>query len=617
LIELLSNAKIKTKLIIGFSIVIFITLIFSINNYFGINSIKNINTQISQHTYIGVYNTLQAQKSFMDTKRLINLYYIDNNKSHLVSAFKSLDTALEYLKNMNNAPLMCQNAKINGGKLITVFENYKENISHLTKKLETEKKINNYQTISEVLTKNKNLKNEWNNLEVSLQESNELFEKLLINGEKEQNDKFELLKKETNKQQQLLLVFTILAIVLSLLTANIIAIRINKPLTEILKASEEISNGNVDYHININRKDEIGVLANSFIKMIENLKTTVDEFNRVTIEIYEGKMSSRGEVHHLKGSFANIIIALNKTINAIVIPLSASVSVLQKVSEGDLSNRVDGNYRGDHAKFTDALNKTINSIKNLINEVNLISTYVLNASEQVSCTSQALSQGATEQASSLQEVTAAMQYISSQTSQNAENAKQAVALSKNTTTTCEKGNNQMIELTKAINEINQSNKNIYKIIKVIDEIAFQTNLLALNAAIEAARAGRFGKGFSVVAEEVRHLAVRSAEAAKETSSLIEDGLEKTESITKISQKTFDALKEIEINANKTLDIINEIAISSDEQAQGIIQINSGLSQVEQVTQQNTASSEEVFASSEELYSQVEKLRELIGTFKLE
>jgi methyl-accepting chemotaxis protein len=174
----------------------------------------------------------------------------------------------------------------------------------------------------------------------------------------------------------------------------------------------------------------------------------------------------------------------------------------------------------------------------------------------------------------------------------------------------------MKEMKRAVDEINSASTSIYKIIKVIDEIAFQTNILALNAAVEAARAGQHGKGFAVVAEEVRNLAARSAKAAKETTDMIEGSIKKAETGTVIANETSEALNKIVENTVKVADFISQIAVASNEQAEGIGQINAAVMQVSTVVQTNSATSEESASASEELASQAEMLKDQVSQFNL-
>ncbi len=239
------------------------------------------------------------------------------------------------------------------------------------------------------------------------------------------------------------------------------------------------------------------------------------------------------------------------------------------------------------------------------------SEQVASASGQVSSSSQSLAQGASEQAAALEETTSSLEEMSSMTRKNAESAQQASSLSTEAKGAAEKGNQAMAKMSAAINEIQKSASETAKIIKVIDEIAFQTNLLALNAAVEAARAGEAGKGFAVVAEEVRNLAMRSAEAAKNTASMIEESVNNAKNGVAISTDVAKVLEEITSSNTKVASLVGEIAAASQEQSQGISQVNTAVAQMDKVTQSNAANAEESASASEELSSQAEQLRGMV------
>jgi methyl-accepting chemotaxis protein len=227
-----------------------------------------------------------------------------------------------------------------------------------------------------------------------------------------------------------------------------------------------------------------------------------------------------------------------------------------------------------------------------------------------------LSQGATEQASSIEELTASIEEIASQTRANAGNAEKAKEIATSAFQNAQVGNQQMGEMLTSMRDINEASTNISKIIKVIDDIAFQTNILALNAAVEAARAGQHGKGFAVVAEEVRNLAARSADAAKETTVMIEGSMSKVADGTKIANETASALEAIVKDVSLAADLVGEIAVASNEQALGVDQINQGITQISDVVQTTSATAEETAAASEELSGQSEMLKTQVATFRL-
>jgi methyl-accepting chemotaxis protein len=254
--------------------------------------------------------------------------------------------------------------------------------------------------------------------------------------------------------------------------------------------------------------------------------------------------------------------------------------------------------------ITSALNKVIASLS-------AGSDQVSGAAGQVSQSSQSLAEGASEQASSLEETSASLEELSSMTKQNSDNARQANTMSGETRKSVDESREAMARMGEAIGKIKASSDQTAKIIKTIDEIAFQTNLLALNAAVEAARAGDAGKGFAVVAEEVRNLAQRSAEAAKTTASLIEDSQKNADHGVSVSREVADILSGIVGRVQKLSNLIGEVSAASEEQAKGIEQIGTAVSQMDKLSQANAANAEESASASEELSAQSKELAVMV------
>ena len=302
--------------------------------------------------------------------------------------------------------------------------------------------------------------------------------------------------------------------------------------------------------------------------------------------------------------------------NIIKRPIGQLVKASQEIAGGNLTVTIPINSKDEIGTLANAFNDMASNVNEVMSNINTASEQVAAGSKQVSASSMSLSAGASEQAGSVEELTASLEEIASQTRENAENSRRANEISETASTNANEGNQQMKNMLQAMDEINKSSNDISKIIKVIDEIAFQTNILALNAAVEAARAGQHGRGFAVVAEEVRNLAARSANAAKETTDMIEGSIKKVQEGTKIANQTSEALNNIVNDIGKVAVLVNQIAVASNEQALAVDQVNQGLIVISDVVQNSSSTTEETAAASEQLSSQAEMLRNQVARFKL-
>ncbi len=251
-------------------------------------------------------------------------------------------------------------------------------------------------------------------------------------------------------------------------------------------------------------------------------------------------------------------------------------------------------------------------IDRIVRGLSEASCQVAAASEQLAGSSQQLAEGASEQAASIEETSSSLEEMSSMTKQNADHANQANLLMSKTGKVVGEANTSMSQLTSSMGEISTASEETFKIIKTIDEIAFQTNLLALNAAVEAARAGDAGAGFAVVADEVRNLAMRAAEAARNTACLIEGTVKKIEEGSEVVEKTGAGFANVSENAARMGELVAEITAASTEQSQGIEQINKAVSEMDRIVQQNAANAEESASAAEEMNAQAEQMKRYVS-----
>jgi len=359
--------------------------------------------------------------------------------------------------------------------------------------------------------------------------------------------------------------------ILSIMAVGVFTKGIDKPLNKMMKAAQGMSQGDLDVQIDVNTRNEIGQLGVAINESAASMKAYISEITKNLGEIAKGNLTVHATELSYSGDFDDLKIA----------------------------------YLGITAFLTDTLG-----------QINQSSEQVLSGSEQVSNGAQALAQGATEQASSIEELSATISEIAVQVKDNAEHAASASMNANNVRSEIEISNNHMSDMVTAMSQINDSSSQIGKIIKTIEDIAFQTNILALNAAVEAARAGSAGKGFAVVADEVRNLASKSAEAANNTTTLIENSMKQVENGTEIANQTAKSLHKVVESVKVVSDTVEQISQASNSQSDSISQVTLGVDQISGVVQTNSATAEESAAASEELSGQAQILKDLIGKFQI-
>ena len=333
-------------------------------------------------------------------------------------------------------------------------------------------------------------------------------------------------------------------------------------------------------------------------------------------QLSEGDLTSPVPSVIAKDETRLLLSSLSVTIDTVNDYISEISSVLSNLAQGDLRQQCENEYKGDFAPLKEALNTIITALHDAFSNISVAAAQVDQGAEQISSGAQALSHSTMEQAATIQQLSASLSEISAGVQKVSKNAEKARALSEQSRKEVSQGNSQMNEMLSAMKDIDESSNQISKIIKVINDIAFQTNILALNAAVEAARAGNAGKGFAVVADEVRNLASKSADAAKNTTELIEHSISAVRKGTKIAGDTAESLEKIALQAAGVDNIIEEINEETSNQATAVLQINQGMEQMSEVVQTNSATAEQSAASSEEMNSQAQMLNELIGKFKL-
>lgn len=551
--------KISKKLIIILSLFIILSIIMISSFMQVVFSYRNLKHKDLEYSK---YNNLLTNitKNIDNISNLTSNILLDTNHY----------TIQEYNQNIASLKESCMN-KINEIK------------SNITKDIVDASKINNFElSLNSYFRFNSDIINNYtnNNLEnaknVFLLQNQQYVDNIYSNKESISNnlnfDSSQIINSFENKLTSYQIIY-IISFILFILIIIIIAYRMSTeiiiPIKKIQNTIENLSAGNFNHEIECETKNEIGNLANQTNIFIKKIKS-------ISYEI---------------------------------------ISYLNNISKGNLNIETKEDYSGDFIYIKKATKKIISSLNATINSINKSADQVSIVAKQVAVGAQSSSKCTTQQSISIKELSKSLSEVYIQTKENANNAKIVNSLVLATTDNAKKGSEQMNRMLLSMDQINKTSENIAKFIKVINDIAFQTNILALNASVEAARAGSAGKGFGVVADEVRNLAARSAESAKETTEYIESAINTVREGTEIANHTASALEDIIEGIKNVTDLIIDINTSSNSQADGLSKITLELKKLSELIHDNAISSEQNAVSSEQLLTQADILNKVVSKFK--
>ncbi len=393
--------------------------------------------------------------------------------------------------------------------------------------------------------------------------------------------------------------------------------KLEKQIERLADVTERVAQGELDIEPTETYAGACGRLSEAVVALGVTVRELDEEMLQVADAVAAGNLAERGELRRFRGAYHGLLGHFNNAIESVTEPVIAVQEVLDAVVDGDLTARLEGDYRGDFSDLQDTLNRAIAAVERCLTAVATSGEALGRATCGVQNRSRSLADGANQQMTALEQVAASLEEMTSMTRQTSDNAHLAEKLASETRTAAQSGNESMELLNAASQKIMASASEQAKIVRTIDAIAFQTNLLALNAAVEAARAGDAGRGFAIVADEVRNLAKRSADATSSTEQMIRVSTQIAEEGLALNEKVRASLAGILQSASKVSDLVAEIAAAANEQALGIDQIRDSVGGLDRISVQTSEAGRESSRIAETLNAEIAELQAAVAQFDIQ